>query len=646
MKMNSGGRKINGALVHTEIARTFNQVAVKRIVVAVVAAIPAVVCAGEFEMDNGLKGSWSINASIGTTIRAAKQDPFLYGITNGRNDAAGNVPGRAATGTVDDGNLNFRRGEAVSSPLKVMGEVEIKDKDWGVFLRGKAWYDFTLNEKGVPHGNFGNGHEPGAKLSEAGFNSLSKFQGVALLDAFVYKDLNLGNNKNLSVRLGNQVLNWGESQFISGINSFNPIDVAAARRPGATVKETLIPFPLVSANLGFGQGVSVEAFYQLKWEPTQLDGCGTFYSIGDPICSAVVAAPFNQGISDREGFTGILRGPFTGFTAIVDRQPDKKPRNGGQFGIAIHKVFPELNDTDVGLYFVRYNQRIPVNTWTNIPSRAGSIYSGVLPAQAPMSYQLDYSAEGIKILGLSASTLVGGAAITAELTYHKDVPVGVNPTDLGQFASSRGTQGPLVGHRTYGDYMRGYDQLAKTQFQFGASQLFNQVLGADGLIVAGEAGFQWWQGIPDPKTGVRYGGAATYLGSPVASYTAGPLSSLAACKGALSAGGADPTMCEYDAYATKFAWGYRLVAQLSYLNALNGWDFNPRAAWAHDVTGFSGDNTFLQGRKMLGIGASFSRRFGQYRTTVDVAYTAFPNPTKWDPTHDRDNLGVSLSVAF
>ncbi len=45
----------------------------------------------------------------------------------------------------------------------------------------------------------------------------------------------------LDVRVGRQVVNWGEATFIQGINVLNPIDVSAFRRPGAEIKEGLLP---------------------------------------------------------------------------------------------------------------------------------------------------------------------------------------------------------------------------------------------------------------------------------------------------------------------------------------------------------------------------------------------------------------------
>ena len=86
----------------------------------------------------------------------------------------------------------------------------------------------------------------------------------------------------LTVKLGNQVVNWGESLFISGgINQYGAVDVPAARRPGSQVKEILLPIPQISASLGVADGVSIDAFYQLKWTRTVLDGCGTYFSFGD-----------------------------------------------------------------------------------------------------------------------------------------------------------------------------------------------------------------------------------------------------------------------------------------------------------------------------------------------------------------------------
>lgn len=53
-------------------------------------------------------------------------------------------------------------------------------------MRGKGWYDYTLDRRGVPHGSSANGDTPGARLDDSDFEALSKFSGASLLDAYVY----------------------------------------------------------------------------------------------------------------------------------------------------------------------------------------------------------------------------------------------------------------------------------------------------------------------------------------------------------------------------------------------------------------------------------------------------------------------------
>ena len=65
---------------------------------------------------------------------------------------------------------------------------------------------------------------------------------IRLLDAYAYGDFEIGEMP-FSVRLGDQVISWGESTLIAhGISEINPVDIARLRAPGAEVKEAFIPF--------------------------------------------------------------------------------------------------------------------------------------------------------------------------------------------------------------------------------------------------------------------------------------------------------------------------------------------------------------------------------------------------------------------
>jgi hypothetical protein len=90
---------------------------------------------------------------------------------------------------------------------------------YGVFARVRGWSDYALENNAVPHG-----HVPGANLNDSGFFAANQFQGFKLLDAYAQETFEVAQQRLLVlVRLGKQVINWGESLRYPGINVFNPI---------------------------------------------------------------------------------------------------------------------------------------------------------------------------------------------------------------------------------------------------------------------------------------------------------------------------------------------------------------------------------------------------------------------------------------
>ena len=126
--------------------------------------------AGEFVLDNGVEGRWSLNASIGTSVRTGSADENLIMTGNGGKSGSSH----------DDGNLNFDRGDRFSTIFKAIGELQLKKDNIGVFARVKAWYDFELEDNGVRRGSSANGYRPGARLNDDDFDPLSRFSGVSL----------------------------------------------------------------------------------------------------------------------------------------------------------------------------------------------------------------------------------------------------------------------------------------------------------------------------------------------------------------------------------------------------------------------------------------------------------------------------------
>lgn len=592
--------------------------------------------AGSFALDNGVEGTWGLNMSLGTSFRTSDADSDLIMTGNG---------GRGGS-SHDDGNLNYRKkGDIFSTIAKATGELSLRKDNLGLFLRAKAWHDFETSGSGVRHGHSANGFRPGAELDDGEFDRLSRFSGFELLDAYVFADTQLGANNPLTVKLGNHVVNWGESLFTPGINAYGAFDLSAARRPGTQVKEVLLPIPQISANLGVTDNMSVEGFYQLRWRKNVLDGCGTYWSISDVYNCAdagvnVPAGPL-AAFTDQQVYNGIpvSAGPLgAGTTGVLGNAGDIEPGDSGQWGIAARYFSPELS-TEFGAYYVNYHQRSPVISVLLDPSALPSAFAGAnrtppLPTFG-MQYAWDWSAEDIKAFGLSFSTTVSGWSVFGEVSHTRDIPVQLNGLDLLRGASNgAGPLGFLAGvPRGEGTLYTGYELKDKTQVQLNTLKIFPRVMGAESVSLLGEVVYQRWSGIGNADTERRYGrafvfGQAAHSGSGLA---------------CAATGNADPTYCENEGFATKNAWGYRLQATFSYPGVFAGVNFKPRIFWSHDVKGYAADNLFVEDRKILGVGAGFDYLNKYY---VDFSYNRFNRDAKYDTFRDRDFASVVVGVNF
>ena len=256
---------------------SFNNTAAGVAVIGMAAFGAAPVGAMPIDNDFGWDITWNTTLSVGSTWRAQDRDMSLVKAADG---ASVGLTGGSGGSSSDANNLNYDKGDRVSTIFKLVTDLEVKRDEMGGLIRLKAWHDQALDNRGAPYGNQANGYTKGAALSDDGFSDAQKFEGLQLLDAYAYNSFDVAD-RPLQVRLGRQVINWGESLFFQGVNQINPLDVPALRRPGAEIKEGLTPVWAAQANLGLGGGASVEGFYQLKWEATEADACGTYWSTVD-----------------------------------------------------------------------------------------------------------------------------------------------------------------------------------------------------------------------------------------------------------------------------------------------------------------------------------------------------------------------------
>ena len=610
-------------------------------IAASVLAMPAV--AGEFQWGDW-EGSFNSQISLGSSWRMSEIEPLLV--------TPGSAPGlgTASTGTADDGDLNFEDGDAFSLILKGVHDFELRKGDFGLFLRGKYWYDQELEKGKRPHGTSANLYTPNQTLDDSGFDDYAQASGIALLDAFVYGTFYLGeNDMPLDLRVGRQVASWGESTFIqNGINSINPVDVSAFRRPGAEIKEGLLPVSMITIAAGLTDALSFEAFYQLEWEKTVIDGCGTYFSTADVAATGCNVVTLTGLLSDQANMANGL---------FITRQPDVEPDDSGQFGVAFRYFAEKLAGSEFGVYYMNYHSRIPYlgGFTSNNEALGGPPNTPFIPGN-PLGGNPQYFTEfpeDIELYGISIATNFAGFAVSGEVSHRPDFPVQINTTELLQAAvggAPWSTVLPRVIAVGPGASASGFDLMPVTQAQVTFIRFFDQVLGASRLSFAAEIGANWVGDLPEQSV-QRYGRSPTYgMGYfepiPLPSPPLPPGQFITCSEGNALAGVAPPNYnarnCTSDGYVTDSSWGYRVRAGLAYNDVFAGVNLTPSFAWSHDVDGYSPNSNFNEGSKALtvSLGAEYLNRY-----TGSLAYTSFSGGD-YNTIEDRDFLSVSFSVSF
>ena len=596
-----------------------------------------------------IEGQFDSSLSVGASWSTASPNKNLIGANNG---------GRGLSQNSDDGHLNFKRGETFSKIFKGIHDLELKYGDTGVFVRGKYWYDFELKDESRPFKD----------ISDSNRKEGAQSSGGQILDAFIYHNYTFADLPG-TVRFGKQVVSWGESTFIgNSINSINPIDVSAFRRPGAEIKEGLIPVNMFYLSQSLTDNLSAEGFYQLEWDQTVVDNCGTFFSQTDVIadgCDANLAVLRTQsalnGSLAAAGLPAGARGAIFNTLAargvtfgspdegvIVRRGPDRDARDGGQFGLALRYNYDPL-DTEFGAYFMNYHSRAPIFSGRGGPASAysaaglvGSLAPTLLPVVVAgnSSYYVEYP-EDIQLYGLSFSTtLPSGTAWSGEISYRPNAPVQINTTDI--LYSGLSPLNPAVSVLTGAPNtdQPGYRRKEITQLQTTFTHFFDQVMGAERLTLIGEVGWTHVGGL-ESTSKIRYGRDPSYGPGPL---PGGQCQTLNADTLTGAAQNNLSRYCENDGFTTRDSWGYRARAIWDYNSVFAGVNLRPSIAWSHDVDGYSpgpGGN-FEEGRKAvsLGVDAEYQNTY-----TASLSYTNFFDG-KYTTVDDRDFVALSFGVNF
>ena len=554
----------------------------------------------------------------------------------------------ASTNNYDDGNLNFESGKTYSKIVKGNSELYLNyyvDNPYltrvGGLLRGRYWYDFELKDGERAVDFVGQQRELNPKAKD-------NASGGEFLDAYIFTDWYFGNVP-VSLRYGKQVVSWGESTFIpGGINVINPVDVPAFRAPGSELKDALLPVEMFYMSAGITENVTVETFVQADWEPVRPDDCGTFFSTNDFAADGCGPVLLAGSLPDSQAFEQGFIAPRLG-----DQEADAKD----QFGVAVRWYVPELNDSELGFYYIKYNSRLPyVSGLVNNPSdpEGSQTNDPSKPFATFPSYFIEYP-ENINLYGISINTTTpGGWSLGAEYSFRDNLPLQWNAFELllggiQARTDADGSQTPLSllerqrleesgGANLAGNAVSGNDRFNVSQAQFTLIKFFDQVMGASRLSLITEFGATYVHDLPDYDE-ARYGRSGTFGVGEI------PLESLGGAD--VCAGGANinTNYCNNEGFTTDFSWGYRARLVWDYPNALAGVNLSPQLAWSHDVKGYSPQpgGAFNEGSKAIGLSM---QAVYQNKITGNIGYTNFFGGKPYNELTDRDFVNVSVSYSF
>ncbi len=351
-------------------------------IAGLLAALPAPALALSFE-----KGDWLFN--VDTSLTAAMQwrtesrdketiddplDPYL---------------------NLNDGNNNFDKGSLVSAKGSFILEVGGEYGDFAFFVRTDGLYDYVYENRNtdlseqdylsyngaIPNGgDVKRGDFPDKTVDEHG-------KRMRLLEAFINYQFDLGERRG-SLRLGRQVIAWGEATIYQGVNTMqNPIDGGVALSPGVEAKEIFLPTGAIDLKLGLTDNLNAEAYYKLEWEKTTQPGVGSFLSASD------ITGP---------GAQRVLLGPLgTGKVVSAD-----DPSSSGQWGAALRYL------TDAGTNF----------SFGYTRSHANSPGSQIVVDFGGGSYTREVYLEDIDYWQFSVAANVGEALVYTDLAYSDNAP--------------------------------------------------------------------------------------------------------------------------------------------------------------------------------------------------------------------------------
>lgn len=339
-------------------------------------AMSAPAQAGLMQFDSGWNIEYGLTATYTLAARVQSPDSLLSGPQN----SGGN-----------DGDNDFKAGSLTADRLALLLETKIYKDNYGFVVSASTFYDdvyHRANDNSGPVNHVGavNQFTSGATYYQGGYSRL--------LDAYGFTTFDIGTAR-ATVRLGQQVVSWGEAIFFPSISlAQGPADGTLSGIPGTETKDILLPEPQISTSIDLNSRWSLLGQLQFDFHPNLAPSPGSFLSTSDGVGAGAYC----------------LQPVINGKCTFGTRGPDITPNNFGQWGIGTR--FRATDETELGLYYLNYKDRNPLP---------------VIDAFTPGgSYQIRYF-DNISLLGATMSSTLGSkVTVAAEVSQKFGAPVLVN----------------------------------------------------------------------------------------------------------------------------------------------------------------------------------------------------------------------------
>jgi len=486
------------------------------------------------------------------------------------------------------GNRNFKHaGDLFSHSIRGSSALSLSYKNTGLLLRGNYYYDAQYDQ------------EP---LAEDAKDLLVTH--LAITDAFVYGYF--GFDEQVNIRLGKQVISWGENTFIQGaLNDINTLDINQLRHPGSVLKDAFIGTRAAYVSWNINSLWMLESFYLFDFSAIHTDPAGAFFATLDAIGDGGGYDGAGDGVLD-----GVCKSPdglSCGLSGLV--RNGNEYAKGGQYGFAIRRFFPGLfNGSELAVYYQNLHDHLPT-----ISSYYGE-----------GQFFLQY-VENIERFGISFNTNISKWAISGEYSLRKDAPIQLSDAILVANTGGIPVGQCALGSCTLGQKVSGYETLDRHQIQMTFQRVWgvNYTLGADDSSSIIEIAYGWLDDRPH-----------NFVLDP---FITGPTRTL------------------FNSNVSDQFWGFQMLHSLTYNGALfRVVNLSPYVALKYDVKGVSNEISpvFVEDRRALTLGLNLS--YGNETITGGLSWTMYDGSNalvneggaRLNDSTDRDFIQANISYAF